>query len=325
MPDTPKNDPVFLKKYAELLAAHDGSKPHPAVRHRTGTLGAGIRAYLASDVFMSLAPTTRALWRRALEDIEARYGAALFDDLQTRHIRKDLSRLNAHPANTRRKIWRGLCRWAEDAGLIEEDPARAVRRRATPKTDGRVAWTRDDVAKFRAHWPHDTHQRLAFELMHRTCAAIGDAGRLGPGMIKDGWLTYRRQKSGSEATCPFNVPGPAWFEADDHLRRCLDQHPRHMTFLVTGRGAPRSPKAAAQWFSRACTAAGLDADKTAHGIRKHRAAVFKENGATDAQRMAILGHETASEAARYSKSADLRRIISGTESSHSDSQSSQKS
>lgn len=323
LPDLPKEDPEFLARYAELLAAHEGTKPHPAVRHRTGTIGAGVRAYLASDVYLALAPSTRAVWRRGLEDIESRYGTARFEDLQTKHIRKDLSAFDPHPANNRRKIWRSFCRWAEDAGFITEDPARAVRPRATPQTDGFTAWDRDDVAAFRARWPHDTPQRLAFELMHRTCAAIGDACRLGPGMVKDGWLTYRRQKSKSEATCPFTVSGPDWYEADDHLQRCLDAHPRHMTYLVTAHGAPRSPKAAAQWFSRACTAAGLDDTKTAHGIRKHRAAVFKENGASDDQRMAILGHETAAEAARYSKSADLQKIITRTESSHSRNQSSQ--
>lgn len=41
--------------------------------------------------------------------------------------------------------------------------------------------------------------------------------------------------------------------------------------------------------------------------------MFKENGATTDQRMAILGHETEAEATRYSKSADQRRIIEGTE------------
>ena len=41
--------------------------------------------------------------------------------------------------------------------------------------------------------------------------------------------------------------------------------------------------------------------------------MFKENGAATDQRMAILGHETEGEAQRYSKSADLQRIITGTE------------
>ncbi len=127
----------------------------------------------------------------------------------------------------------------------------------------------------------------------------------------EGWLTYRRGKSGSEAVAP-TKGGPAWYEPDAWLDRCRAAHPRHMTFIVTSHGAAKSEKAAAQWFSRVCTKAGLD-DLTAHGIRKGRAAVFKENGATKDQRMAILGHETEAQAQHYSKSADLKRVISGTE------------
>lgn len=59
-------------------------------------------------------------------------------------------------------------------------------------------------------------------------------------------------------------------------------------------------------------AAGIEG-KTAHGIRKHRAQVFRENGATPDQRMAILGHDTSDQEAHYSKAADLRRIISRTD------------
>ena len=312
LPDLPPDDPKWHAAYTELLRAHEGGKPSPTVRHATGTIGAALRAFLASDAYLARAQSTRAVWRRMIEDIESRYATARLEDLRSRHIRQDLARLDPHPANNRLKVWRGFCRWCLDAGLIDADPARDVRKRATPDSDGHTAWTREDVAAFRAHWPHDTAQRLAFELMHRTCASIGDACRLGPGMVRDGWLTYRRAKSKSEATCPFSVPGPAWFEADGHLARCLSCAPRHMTFLVTRTGAQRSHKAAAQWFSRACKDAGL-VGLTAHGIRKHRSSVFKENGATPEQRMAILGHETESEAARYSRSADLKKIVSGTE------------
>jgi site-specific recombinase XerD len=86
--------------------------------------------------------------------------------------------------------------------------------------------------------------------------------------------------------------------------------------LTTEHGKSRSEKAAASWFSKAAQAAGLEKGKTAHGVRKGRAAMFKENGASSDQRMAILGHETESETLHYSKSADLRRTIEGTESSN---------
>jgi integrase len=86
-----------------------------------------------------------------------------------------------------------------------------------------------------------------------------------------------------------------------------------MTFLVTAAGRPRSNKAASQWFSKACSEAGLAEGKSAHGLRKLRAAMFRENGATKDQRKAILGHESDAEEALYSKSADLQRVISGTD------------
>jgi len=38
-----------------------------------------------------------------------------------------------------------------------------------------------------------------------------------------------------------------------------------------------------------------------------------ENGATPEQRMAILGHDTTKQTQEYSKSADAKKIISGTD------------
>ncbi|WP_020039712.1 tyrosine-type recombinase/integrase [Salipiger mucosus] len=318
MPDADPDSAEFLRAYAEALS-HLKGQPKAGERHVSGTISAGCRAYLASDEFLALAANTRNTRRRIVEKIETDYGRAILAELLPKHIRQDLAKLPPHPANARLKAWRGMCRFWLDAGLIDTDPAREVRRRAEPQSDGHRPWTRDDVAAFRAHWPVGTAQRLAFEVMHRTCASIADACRLGPGMVRDEWLTYRRGKSGSEAAIPM-LGGPAWFEPDEQLTRCLEVAPKHMTWITTRSGAARSPKAAGQWFSRACTAAGLP-HLSAHGIRKHRAAVFKENGAAPEQRMAILGHETEGETARYSRSAELRRVITGTEVDNSPDQS----
>jgi len=109
---------------------------------------------------------------------------------------------------------------------------------------------------------------------------------------------------------------PAWAEPDEHLARALDaQTGRHMTWIVTRSGRSRSVKAFGKWFSDAARAAGVT--KTAHGLRKTRATIMKENGATQDQRMAWLGQESSVEAEAYAESADRRRIISGTESAHS--------
>ncbi|MBU2941917.1 tyrosine-type recombinase/integrase [Shimia thalassica] len=309
LPDAPADSPEFLKAYLE---AEKGNRPADIrARFKTGTIGSAVQAYKASDHFLSRAASTRDVWRRTLDDIQQRYGKGHLADLKTRHVRQDLAPLKPHPANNRLKVWRALARFWVDAGMLDHDPARDVRKRQAQETGGHTAWARDDVKAFRNHWPIHTQQRLAFELMHRTCASIGDACRLGPSMVKDGWLTYRRQKSGSMATVPMLSNAPDWFEFDTLLEDCLKHHKLALTYIQTAQGRPKSNKSAAQWFSRACNDAGLP-DLSAHGIRKHRAAVFRENGASEDQRMAILGHETHTEAQNYSRSADLQKVITGT-------------
>lgn len=308
LPDLRPDDPQFLDAYVKVSKGA-APEPEPAV---TGTIAAGIAAYLASDVYLGLAASTRSVWRRFLDDFRKRYGKGTMATLQPKHIRQDLAKYPAHPANNRLKVWRGLCKWWLSAGLIDDNPAKQVERRATPKAQGAVPWSREDMRSFRNHWPVGSPERLAFELMYQTCASVGDMTRLGPNMVKGGWLTYTRQKSKSTAVCPWTVSAPLWFEASEYLAECLSAAPKGLTFLLTAHKRPRSAKSAARWFSAACTDAGLP-EHSAHGIRKGRAAIFRENGATTDQRMAILGHETEEEAHHYSKSADLVRIISGTQ------------
>jgi len=311
MPDVKKNDPVFLAAYVAATGAAPKPKPKS---FGAGTIGAGVTAYFGSSNFLGMASSTRERWRSRCDDIRLKYGTAQLDDLTARHIKIDLSDFEGHGSNNRLKVWRSLCKFWDQQGLIEINVALQVSKKETEKTNGFTPWTRQDFADFRAHWPVSSRERLAFELMYRTCAAIGDTCNLSRSMLSnDGWLTYTRQKSKSMAVCPFYAIGPDWFEATDDLQACLDAAPQHVVFLTTQHGKQRSAKSASQWFSKAATAAGLDADKAAHGIRKGRAAMFKENGAPADKRMAILGHETEAEASNYSKSADLRRIIEGTE------------
>lgn len=319
MPDKPKTSPEFLAAYLQ----HTGQKVLAPAKPATGTINAAVTLFLASASYQNMAASTRAYMRRNLEAIRATWGTARAADLQSKHIRADLAKLSPNPANMRLRAWKALCKWAfNEAALMDSDPAAPVVRRVTPESDGHQTWTRADVSKFRARWPHDTVQRLAFEVIHRTGASIVDAVQIGPGMVRAGWLHYRRQKSGSDAVCPMTAEtAPKWFEHDDHLDRCIAAQPRHMTYMVTAAGAPRSHKAASQWFAAACRAAKLDG-LTAHGIRKHRASVFLENGASEEQRMAILGHETASETRRYSKAADLKKTVWGTAISNSQDQTS---
>ena len=89
-----------------------------------------------------------------------------------------------------------------------------------------------------------------------------------------------------------------------------------MTYLAARGAASRPERARRLVFLRACNSARLK-QLSAHGTRKGRGAIFKENGADPEKRMAILGHETHSEAAHYSQSANLIKTATGIESSKS--------
>lgn len=319
MPDAPKDSPEFLKAYADVAAGKPASV-RGKVQHRTGTIGAGIRAFLASDSYMTRASSTRARWRSFAEEFEAFFAAARLGDLEPRHIRLYLAKFDPHPANNRLKLWRALGRWWVDAGLIDTDPAQTVRKRVTAASDGFTPWLPDDVCAFRGRWPIGSQQRLCLEILVQTGASIGDAVTLGPGNLRGPWLAYRRTKSGTICTVPlFVAPRPPWYPDATDLRACIEAAPRHMTWLSTARGSSRSGKAAGSWFAKAARAAGIEG-KTAHGVRKYLATHMAEQGATEAQRMAILGHDTTSQTRAYSRTADAKKIICGTKVDNSGEQ-----
>jgi site-specific recombinase XerD len=315
MPDLPMEHPDFLKAYAVLAKLPSA----PSITGIHGTTADAIDRYLQSEQFKGLANSTRNVWRNTCMKLRKSYGHTPLLGLKSQHIRADLSKLLPHPSNNRLKVWRSLCSYWFESGLLPINPASDVKPRKTTKTVGHIAWSHDEVRTFRAYWSLSSQERLCFEVLYRSCASIGDAVTLGPNMVdEDGWLTYIRKKSHSMATAPFTAASaPDWFVWTDDLERALaSQSKRHIKlFICTSFGTPRSHKAAASWFSNACNLAGLP-HLSAHGVRKHRASAFKENGATPEQRMAILGHESKQEADRYSKSADLRKVITNGESSN---------
>lgn len=312
MPDLPAEHPDFLATYA---AAMNMAKP-PAPRPMTGTIAAGAEAFMRSDHYLAVSPATRDIWRRHLTKISADYGDARAADLRPEHIRADLARHPGNAAVQRLKVWRAMCRWWQDAGLAPIDATQGIRKPKVAKTDGHDPWTRADVQTFRDRWPLDSAERLAMELLYWTGARIGDACKMTEAMIdRTGWMRFRQIKTGGTVAIPITAAAPAWADPDGQLVAAINARPaRHMSLIVTAYGTPRSIKGAPQWFAAAARTAGID--KTAHGLRKLRAIIMAENGASTHQIAAWTGHESLSEVQHYSRTADRARIISGTESAN---------
>ena len=311
MPDLPQDHPAFLAAYV----AAAGLSVTPTAAPRTGTIGAAVAAFLASDDYLMKSAGTRAHWRGALDRIRKDYGHALLKDLAAKHIQADIAKMKPHPANNRLKVWRAVCTWWADTLLKTCNPAAEVKRRKLPKSRGFKFWTEDDVAAFRNHWALETPERLAFELLHWTGARMSDAVRLTEGNVgRDGWLTYTQGKTGTDVYIPIWAAAPAYSEpaGQKMLLAAMDSRPaRHAVFMVTAFGKARSIKAASAWFAGAARAAGI-LSKSAHGLRKRRANIMFENGANVKQVAAWLGHESLAMVQHYSRGSDLRKTIMGT-------------
>ena len=100
-------------------------------------------------------------------------------------------------------------------------------------------------------------------------------------------------------------------EADRELYKLALAHiSGGLTFLQTRTGKPRSDKAAGQDVSAACRAIGME--RSAHGLRKARAAALANAGATTTQIAAWTGHRSLSEVAHYTREMDRRSAVMGT-------------
>lgn len=308
LPDAPMNSPEFLAAYAEAMKQAGGKIKAP-----TGTVRAMIEAYLRSDAFLMLSKAYRHVIKRECDEIAEQAEDARAADLRQQHIRADLAALSPHKSRARQKAWRQVCTWAVDAGLIADDPSDGIKRKAIPKSDGHPAWTRDEVEKYRARWPIGTVPRAAMELLFWTGARISDAVLIGPGMVSDGVLTFRQQKTGQRAHVPWTCTIPAFAnEADrDQMHKAIAVLSGHMTFLATAQGKTRSHKALGTLIKEAAREAKVE--KSAHGLRKSRAVALAEGGASALQIGSWTGHHSLSEVAHYTQEMDRKAAVMGTE------------
>lgn len=311
LPDLPADHPDFIAAWAEAMKRAKGRAARPG----PGTIAALCGAYLRSPAFLTHSAGYRAILRRHVMAIEAKAGEAQARHLAARHITADMAPLAPSVAGARFRAWRALCGYGLSVNMLAADPTEGLRRPVIPSTTGHPAWTADEVAAFRARWRIGTVQRAIFEALYWTGARIGDAVRIGPGMVdRDGVLRFRQAKTGGDAFVPWTCPLPdyaAGMEADRAtMHEALAACAGHMTFLATRDGRSRSVKAIGGDVAASARLANVF--KSAHGLRKTRASILAEAGASAHQIGAWTGHESLSEVAHYTRSADRKRAVMGT-------------
>lgn len=290
----PYNSAEFRAAYEEALKG--AAAPAERGSATYGTMSWLIEQYLRSTRYSDLSPGRKRSLRGLLDWIREKRGHLPFNMMATRHV-EDLMAKKAGPvaANNVKKTLSLLFNYAIKHELCGQkvNPA-ALADRRKESGDGFYTWTDADIAQFLAHHPTGTKARLALMIFLRTGAARQDAAAMGWQNVKDGRITYRRGKTGVEATLPIL----------EDLAAELAYVPRgEMLFLTHGRGLPYTPESLGNWFRDQCNAAGLP-KCSAHGLRKAGAVQLAEAGGTELEVMAFLGHSTPKEGATYTKRAN---------------------
>ncbi len=290
---------------AEFLAAYQlalsgSALPIGASRTGAGTVSAMAVLYYQSAAWKALAPATQATYRNIIEVFRAEHGDKPVAMLKPEHVRRLIAAKAATPsaANAMLKMLRLMVREAIEAGWQIQDPTTGVRRVKTGG-DGWHAWTEAEIAKYEAHWPAGSRERLALSLLLFTCQRKGDVVRMGRQHVQGDVIAVRQQKTGARLAIPLHPV----------LREEIAALPLgQLTFLMTQAGAPFTSAGFGNWFVERARMAGLPAGCSAHGLRKAGARRLAEAGCTTHEIMSIGGWKTTKEVERYTRSADQARL-----------------
>lgn len=304
LPTLPFEDPEFIAAWLALDREHRPAETTPAPRPGPRSVSAMFESYRASRAWLSLAEGTRqsraAIMRAIEREKEGAGGRVAIRALSPRILAADIAKRSPAAGRNRLRVWRAALDWAKAAGWIEENPAAAV----TPprvKYERRKAWEAEDVARFRARWPHGTPQRMALELLYWTGARRGDIVRLGRQHLtrREGelWLCWPQAKTGERVEIPVSA----------ELAEALAHAPAGaLTFVPERNGRPRTAAGFGAWWRRACEAAGVSA--RAHGLRHTMGGDLAEAGESALRISSILGHADSAQSEHYTKQAEKRRM-----------------
>jgi integrase len=303
--------PEFMEAREKALKDDWVAPELGASRTRPGTVNAALVSYYQSSAFRDgLAGSSQQMRRAILERFREEHGEKRIALLHKKAMQTILNKKSPAAASNWRKALRGFIDHAMSLDMLAIDPLIGVKL-VSIKSNGHHPWKLEECSKFEDHHAIGTRARLAYELLLQVGQSRCDVVRMGRQHVREGVLSLQRQKT----KVPFDVPVmPA-------LQQAIDAMPStdHLAFLVTAQGKSFTAAGFGNWFRDVCNEAGLPKRCTSHGLRKAAATRLAERGATTTQLMAWFGWKTASEAERYTRSADRKhaaasagRLISGT-------------
>ncbi len=267
-----------------------------------------VEEYLGSAYFLDRcpAPRTRQVRRRELEAMCEKAGDEPIKNITSKVIRKAMDRRREKPeaANDFLKALRGLFAYALKYEYVTSDPTTGVDKLRSRNPEGWHTWTIEEVRQYEARHPIGTKARLALALLLYTGARRSDVVGLGRQHVRDGQLKFRVFKNRLRKHVEVEIP------VLPELQEVIDATPEKgdLTFMISDHGrAWSSGDSFGNRFRDWCTEAGLP-HCSPHGLRKAGATIAAENGASEAQLMAIYGWSDMKMASHYTRKANRKRL-----------------
>jgi integrase len=207
-------------------------------------------------------------------------------------------------ANGFLKAMRGLFEFAVQYEHVRTNPTLGVKKLKSRNPEGWHTWSIEEVWQFEARHPIGTKARLALALLLFTGTRRSDVVQLGRQHVRDGWLKFRIYKNRLRQHVEVEIP------IMPELQQVLDATPEvgDLSFLISDHGRPwASGDSFGNKFRDWCQEAGLP-HCSPHGLRKAGASIAAENGATEAQLMAIYGWTDPKMPALYTRKASRKKL-----------------
>jgi integrase len=287
--------PEFMAAYQAFVSA--GQPVEVKVdRSAKGTFGGLIADYYRSIEFANLKPSSKQLYRQALEPLRSQHGHRPLQTMSRENLVGIIERIGARApgmANLTRAVLQKMLRVAFDRGQIRTNPL--AQKVTAYKSGSHHTWTDAELAQFEAKWPLGSRERLAYALLFYTGQRSGDVVRMRRADISGGAIRVIQEKTGVELS----------IQIHPDLAEAIKAGPtKGINLIGDSYGRPIKRAALSHLMRQAIRAAGLPDRCVPHGIRKATLRTMAEHGASAKQLAAVSGHKTTKELDRYTAAAD---------------------
>jgi integrase len=290
-------------QYHAAVRGDNAPKLDAVLRARKGTLKWLWDQYRElSPQWSAFRPGTRYQRERLMLRTLAECGEMPLCDLTRKMVVAGRDRRKKAPSQASNWIvaMRGMFQWAVEAGHVDEDqdPTRGVKALKLLRKGGWRPTTEDEIEAVRTRWAPGTRERLAFEIALNTGLRRGDVVRLGPGHVKNGWITLTTEKTATPVRIPVNAALAAEFAR---------HAPKGSTWVAKSNSEPFLKSSFGEWFHEFCLDAGVDTSP--HCLRKAACARLIDDGLTDAELEQIMGWAPGSRMTRiYTRRRDANAL-----------------